>query len=102
MKKMRILLLFALIVTLVSSSYPQEKVKDLKFDHNHTFSEVAAYLQGMVEAYPKLAKLHTIGKSYLGKDLLVLEITNQETGRGTEKPEAQGFQYPWQMATRRL
>ena len=59
---------------------------DLKFDHNHTYQEVVDYLNGMVEAFPKLARVHTIGKSYLGKDLLVIAITNQDTGKCKDKP----------------
>lgn len=59
---------------------------ELKFDHNHTFQEVVDYLNGMVKAFPKLARIHTIGKSYLGKDLLVMAITNQDTGKCKEKP----------------
>ena len=59
---------------------------ELKFDHNHTYGEVVAYLQGVVKAYPNITKLHKIGKSYLKKDLLVLEITNQAAGKGLEKP----------------
>jgi hypothetical protein len=62
------------------------KTPELKFDHNHTFSEVAAYLQNLVKTFPQITRLHVIGKSYLGKDLLVLEITNQETGKALEKP----------------
>jgi hypothetical protein len=62
------------------------KAPELKFDHNHTFAEVVSYLNGVVKAYPDIAKLHKIGKSYLGKDLLVLEITNMATGKGLEKP----------------
>jgi len=84
------LLLFLLVFLFMAFEAVQSsetvQVPDLKFDHNHTSSEVAAYLQGLVTAFPKLAKLHTIGKSYLEKDLLVLEVTNQETGKGTEKP----------------
>ena len=59
---------------------------ELKFDHNHTYSEVVAYLQGVTKAYPNITKLHNIGKSYLGKDLLVLEITNHDSGEASEKP----------------
>ena len=59
---------------------------ELKFDHNHTFSEVVTYLKALTKAYPNITKLHTIGKSYLGKDLLVMEITNKKTGKGIEKP----------------
>jgi hypothetical protein len=62
------------------------QAQELEFDHNHTHSEVVAYLQKVAETYPTLTKLHNIGKSYLGKDLLVLEITNQGKGGASEKP----------------
>ncbi|MGD2295321.1 MAG: M14 family metallopeptidase, partial [Candidatus Aminicenantes bacterium] len=62
------------------------KAVELKFDHNHTFSEVVRYLEDLNKAYPHITKLHIIGKSYLGKKLLVLEITNKDTGKGIEKP----------------
>jgi hypothetical protein len=61
-------------------------VEKLSFDHNYTFAETVRYLNEVIKAHPKITELHTIGKSYLGKDLLVLEITNQETGQGLEKP----------------
>jgi len=59
---------------------------EISFDHNHTFSEVVDYLEAVVDAYPTLAKIHNIGESYQGRDLLVLEITNQQTGDGLQKP----------------
>jgi len=59
---------------------------EIEFDHIHTFAEVADYLDKVVAEYPNITKLHTIGKSFLGKDLLVLEITNKATGEGLEKP----------------
>ena len=60
--------------------------QDLKFDHNHTYNEVVDYLKGLEKSYSGITKVHNIGKSYLGKDLLVLEITNKSTGKGLEKP----------------
>lgn len=59
---------------------------EIVFDHIHTSQEVADYLDDVVGYYPQLTALHTIGKSYLGKDLLVLEITNLATGEGSSKP----------------
>ena len=59
---------------------------ELKFDHNHTYAEVVSYLKLVTETYPKITKLHVIGKSFQGKDLLVLEITNQANGNALEKP----------------
>jgi len=79
---------FILFLTFSPASLLKGKANgpELKFDHNHTYGEVVAYLHNMVKAFPKLARVHNIGKSYLGKDLLVLEITNQDTGKGLEKP----------------
>lgn len=77
-------LLFLALAVLPGES--AAKAPPLKFDHNHTFSEVVAYLNGVAKAYPNIARLHKIGKSFLGKDLLVLEITNKATGKALEKP----------------
>lgn len=66
--------------------YLNANVPKLKFDHNYTFDEVASYLQEVSRVYPNITKLYDIGDSYLGKDLLVLEITNHDTGEALEKP----------------
>jgi hypothetical protein len=58
----------------------------IEFDHNHTYAEVVDYLQQVVRAYPDITKLHTIGQSYEGRDLVVLEVTNQSTGDALSKP----------------
>jgi hypothetical protein len=60
--------------------------QELRFDHNHTFAEVVEYLNQVVRDYPEIAQLHNIGKSYEGRDLLVLEVTNRSTGDGLSKP----------------
>jgi len=77
---------FVISMLLAMCPLHAEQVPDIKFDHIHTYAETVSYLNRVVEAYPKLTKIHTIGKSFLGKDLLVLEITNQETGKGLDKP----------------
>jgi len=59
---------------------------EMTFDHNHTFGEVVKYLKELTKEFPNITQLHNIGKSFLGKDLLVLEITNKNTGKGLEKP----------------
>ena len=76
--------------TVMGSVAAQAKVSSaetaITFDHIHTYQEVVAYLDDALERYPELTELHKIGKSYLGKDLLVLEITNEATGSGSSKP----------------
>jgi hypothetical protein len=89
MQKKGILPIFSILLLSVSVVLPLNgtaTTPELKFDHNHTYGEVVVYLQSVIESFPTLAKLHNIGKSYLGKDLLVLEITNQDKGKGLEKP----------------
>ena len=68
-----------------AESAPQPEIV---FDHIHTYQEVVDYLNAVRAYYPMLTELHTIGKSYLGEDLLVLEITNKEAGEGATKPPA--------------
>lgn len=87
MKKSRTTLVAYLILGLCFVWGPaRAAVEKLSFEHNYTFAETVRYLNELVKAYPKLTELHTIGKSYLGKDLLVLEITSQDSGQGLEKP----------------
>lgn len=61
-------------------------VKPLEFDHNYTYAEVVKYLDQVTAAYPDITRLHQIGKSFEGRALLVLEITNQENGEASAKP----------------
>ena len=77
--------MLALLLALTATP-SRAQTASISFDHNHTFSEVVDYLDAVVAAYPSITKLHTIGKSYEGRDLLVLEITNQQTGAGLTKP----------------
>jgi murein tripeptide amidase MpaA len=51
-----------------------------------TFDELTAALQGFTEMFPNLAKLESIGKSYEGRDLWVLIVTNFATGAAEAKP----------------
>jgi len=84
--KLTIILCLALLTAVFYPAEPQAQVPEIRFDHNHTFVEVVDYMQALVKEYPDIARLHTIGKSYLGNDLLVLEITNRNTGEALEKP----------------
>ncbi len=87
-RRLRSVILFAFMFMLftATSGRGESSTPELKFDHNHSYSEVVAYLKGVTKAYPNITRLHTIGKSYLGRFLLVLEITNNATGKALEKP----------------
>lgn len=75
-----------IVVFIILSLGVFASAEELKFEFNHTFGEVVDYLNGLTKTYPNITKLHNIGKSFLGRDLLVLEITNKATGGGLEKP----------------
>ena len=87
----RLMLSFACLVllTTIVASQGQATV-DFKFDVSRwpypLYAEVAARLRALAQQYPKIATLHTIGKSGEGRDLLVLEITSAATGEGITKP----------------
>ena len=48
--------------------------------------EVGEVLREWNQLFPNLTHLHTVGSSYWGKDLWVLEVTNFATGSGDVKP----------------
>ncbi len=73
-------------MTAVLTGAAAADVKPLSFDHNYTFAEVVDYLNHVTAEFPNITKLYQIGKSYEGRDLLVLEITRQGEREALEKP----------------
>jgi hypothetical protein len=65
---------------------PAADVPKVPFDRYQLQDEIAATLKAWAAAYPKLAKLRSIGRSFEGRDLWLLEVTNAETGPGEAKP----------------
>ncbi len=56
------------------------------FDRYYTFAEMTEQIQSLVAAYPELATLHSLAKSFAGRDIWLVEITNTRTGTAAEKP----------------
>jgi murein tripeptide amidase MpaA len=56
------------------------------FGRYYTYDDFVALLRALVEEYPQLATLHSIGESYEGRDIWLVTITNQATGADDEKP----------------
>jgi|TARA_B110000263_G_scaffold159184_1_gene138334 hypothetical protein len=59
---------------------------NMKFDCYHDFKEMSQFLKDAHKKYPQFTKLESIGKSYEGRDLWVLTITDFSSGEPENKP----------------
>ncbi|MDA0700619.1 MAG: M14 family metallopeptidase [bacterium] len=57
-----------------------------RFDHYYDYTGLTEQLHALAAAYPGLATLRSIGKSFGGRDVWLMEITNPATGPGASKP----------------
>ncbi len=56
------------------------------FSRYSDYAELTDNLRQMVDENPGLAKMYSIGKTYEGRDMWMVEISNQKTGSGDKKP----------------
>ena len=54
--------------------------------HYHALEEANSLLRMWAEKYPDLVDLYSVGKSFEGRDIWQVTITNRKTGRDTDKP----------------
>lgn len=59
---------------------------EIPFDTYHDHAAMTAHLETLVAAYPKLARMTSVAKSFQGRDVWLIEITNPDTGPALEKP----------------
>ena len=77
---------WALVLAAFPPAAPAQKASDppfkVKLDFNrwHDVPELYADMARLQAAFPKFLKLQSIGKSYEGRDLMVMTINNPETG----------------------
>lgn len=64
---------------------PHPKV-DVSWNRYYSYNGITAICQKIANAYPQLAKLESIGKSYQNREIRVLTITNFDKGKPDEKP----------------
>ncbi len=65
---------------------PSNPKVDVHWNRYHDYAEITDILKRLAKAHPKLAKLQSLGKSYGGREMWVLTITNSATGADSEKP----------------
>jgi murein tripeptide amidase MpaA len=61
-------------------------VPEVAFDRFYRYDELTEILQGWAGERPELNKLESIGKSFEGRDIWLVTLTNFETGPDLEKP----------------
>ncbi len=57
-----------------------------RFDQFYRYAELTRLLQDFAAAAPQLVSLRSIGKSFEGRDIWLLAVTNAATGNDTDKP----------------
>ncbi len=59
---------------------------ELKFDTYYRYADLTAILQDFAERFPALCRVTSIGKSYEGREVWLVTLTNTATGPDTDKP----------------
>ncbi|MFC1552016.1 M14 family metallopeptidase [Candidatus Latescibacterota bacterium] len=58
----------------------------LDFSHYHTYDEIMYFLEKWGNDYPDLIEYSSSGKSFEGRDIPLVILTNKKTGKDTDKP----------------
>ena len=65
---------------------PSDPKVDVHWNRYHNFTQASAILKNLVKAFPDLAKLQSLGKSYGKRDMWVMTITNFKRNNPKRKP----------------
>ncbi|HEX2905448.1 MAG TPA: M14 family metallopeptidase [Phototrophicaceae bacterium] len=58
----------------------------IEFDRFYRYDDLTHLLHAFAAEFPQLVQIESLGKSYEGRDLWVLTVTNTATGPASEKP----------------
>jgi len=58
----------------------------MDFKHYHKYGEVTDFLKAWAKSYPDLVDLYSVGRSFEGREIWQVTITNKKTGKDTDKP----------------
>jgi hypothetical protein len=65
-----------------------ESTDTLGFDRYHSLDVIYSWLRKWEKDFPDLVDLYEVGKSYEGRPVLQMTLTNSKTGKDTDKPAA--------------
>ena len=72
-------------------SHPEVEYKageKLTFDRYHTVDVMYTWMKRWAKEYPDLIDLYEVAKSFEGRPILQITLTNKKTGKDTDKPAA--------------
>lgn len=58
----------------------------MSWDRYHDYAQITQFGKDLVKAYPDLVKMESIGKSYEGRDIWVLTVSDFKTDKAENKP----------------
>jgi murein tripeptide amidase MpaA len=61
-------------------------VRSVEYDHFYAHGELSDLLRSWAEEAPQLCSVESIGRSYEGRDIWLVTVTNTETGAALDKP----------------
>ena len=79
------IVLFLLFISLHLSGQEEDTIK-IDWTLYHNYSETTTVLKNFAKVFKDLCKLYSIGKSFQGKEIWCLEITDYSTGDPENKP----------------
>jgi hypothetical protein len=65
-----------------------EATDSLKFDKYHSSDVIISWMRRWAEKYPEIVELYEVGKSFEGRPIYQMTVTNKKTGKDTDKPAA--------------
>jgi len=78
---------FLILCTSLTNSLAQrEDPGKPNWQKYHSTADAYSLLEGWAKKFPELTSLYSIGETLKGTQLLVLEITNKQTGEASDKP----------------
>src|SRR5688572_31094200 len=60
----------------------------IDWKHYHTSAEIEEFMHKWAKERPELIDLYVVGKSFGGRDVWQMTLTNKKTGKHTDKPAA--------------
>lgn len=59
---------------------------NLRFDRYYRYDDLTAILRSFAEEFPNLVRMESLGKSFEGRDIYVMKVTDYTTGSDETKP----------------